>query len=385
MRTASRNIFGPEHSAFRDQARRYLEKEMAPLRATWEWAQCVSRAAWRGAGEQGLLCCWMPERDGGPGADLLYDLIVCEELARLGMTGPGFPLHSLVVAPYISRYGTVDLRRRLLPAMVSGELIGAIAMTEPGAGSDLAGIRTSASKHGDEWQISGQKTFITNGSNCDVVIVACKTEPTRGAKGISLFAVTSDMPGFKRGRTLRKIGQHAQDTSELFFDQVRVSEEHLLGDLNMGFGYMMQELPQKRLLVSVQCQARAEAAFDLTSEFVKQRMAFKKRIADFQNTRFKLAALWADLQAGRAYCDQLIQQHLNGDLDPVCASAGKLWHSELLGRVTDECLQLHGGYGYMEEYPIARAYADARVERIYGGTSEIMKEIISRSICDVEP
>ena len=371
-----------EHDAFRDQVRRFCEREIAPLHAQWEASHFVPREVWLRAGEQGLLCCWLPEADGGPGADLQFDFIVCEELSRVGATGPGFPLHSVIVAPYLAYHGTPRLKQRLLPRMVTGESIGAIAMTEPDAGSDVARIGTRAERDGDHWVIHGQKTFITKGQNADVVIVACKTTPERGAKGISLFVVTADMPGFSRGRNLHKIGQHAQDTAELFFDGVRVPQEHLLGEQDSGFRYLMQGLAQERLLVSVQCQARAEAAFSWTVQYAQERKAFGQRVADFQNTRFKLAGLWAELQAGRAYCDRLVDMHLAGQLEAVDASAGKLWHSELLGRVTDECLQLHGGYGFMAEYPIARAYMDARVERIYAGTSEIMKEVIARAVCD---
>ncbi len=382
MEFLPRPLFSADHEAFRDQVRRFCEKEVAPHHASGEQAHGVPRAAWQLAGRNGLLCCWLPEEYGGPGGDLLFDLIVCEELGRIGATGPGWPLHSVIVAPYIAHHGTPRLKQQVLPQMVSGEKVGAIVMTEPGTGSDVAAIRTRAERRGDQWVINGQKTFITNGHNADVMVVACKTDPERGAQGVSLFVVTSDMPGFSRGKNLQKIGQHAQDTAELFFDNVAVPDDHLLGEVNKGFKYLMQELAQERLLVSVQCQARAEAAFEWTVQYVKERQAFKQRVADFQNTRFKLAGLFAELQAGRAYCDRLIELHLAGRLDAVGASSGKLWHSELLARVTDECLQLHGGYGYMQEYPIGRAYVDARIERIYAGTSEIMKEIIARSVCD---
>ena len=385
MYTLPRSLFAPEHEAFREQVRRFCENEIAPHHAEWEHLHGVPKSIWAEAGRHGLLCCWLSEENGGPGGDLLFDFIVSEELGRIGATGPGFPLHSVIVVPYIVEHGTPSLKQRLLPAMVAGTRIGAIAMTEPGAGSDLAGIRTRAEREGDDWVINGQKTFITNVHNCGAMIVACKTAPELGARGVSLFVVMEDAQGFSRGRNLRKIGQHAQDTAELFFDNVRIPADQLLGDENEGFRYLMQGLPQERLLISVQCQSRAEAAFAWTVDYVKQRTSFGKRIADFQNTRFKLAGLMADLQAGRAYCDRLIEEHLKGALDPVDASAGKLWHSELLQRVTDECLQLHGGYGYMSEYPIARAYVDARIERIYGGTSEIMKEIVARSICDEPP
>jgi acyl-CoA dehydrogenase len=382
MEPLPRTLFTPEHEAFRDQVRRFCEREIAPYHDAWEEAHCVPRSVWRKAGENGLLCCWLPESEGGPGADLLFDVIVCEELGRIGATGPGFPLHSVIVTPYLAHHGQASLRQRLLPGMVTGEHIGAIVMTEPGAGSDLAAIRTRALRDGEGWRISGQKTFITNGQNADVMVVACKTDPDQGARGVSLFVVTADLPGFSRGRNLKKIGQRAQDTAELFFDDVYVPADHLLGELGQGFKLLMQELAQERLLVSVQCQSRAESALQWTLDYVKDRRAFRQRVADFQNTRFKLAELYAQVQAGRAYCDRLVELHLQGRLDSVGASAGKLWHSELLDRVTDECLQLHGGYGYMQEYAIGRAYVDARIERIYGGTSEIMKEIIARSLCD---
>ena len=342
----------------------------------------MPRELWEKAGDNGMLCCWLPEEHGGPGGDLLFDFIVSEELGRIGATGPGFSLHSVIVTPYILAYGSPSLKGRLLRDMASGRRIAAIAMTEPGTGSDLGALQTTARRVGEGWVINGQKTFITNGQNADVVVVACKTEPDLGPRGVSLFAVTAEARGFAKGRTLKKIGQLGQDTAELFFDDVVVPADCLLGTENQGFRYLMENLVQERLLVSVQCQARAEAAFDTTVAYVRERKAFRQRLADFQNTRFKLAELFAALQAGRAYCDRLVELHLAGRLDAVGASSGKLWHSELLGRVADECLQLHGGYGYMREYDIARAYVDARIERIYAGTSEIMKEIIARSVCD---
>ncbi len=382
MNAIPRTLFNPEHEAFRDQVRRFCEAEIAPHHAEWEAAHGVPPEVWRQAGEQGLLCCWLGEDDGGPGGDMLFDIVVAEELARIGATGPGFNLHSMIVAPYVQHYGSPALRQRILPGMARGETIGAIAMTEPGAGSDLAAIRTRAKRDGDGWVLNGQKTFITNGHNASVVVVAARTEDESGRDGISMFVVAAGMPGFTRGRNLHKIGQHAQDTAELFFEDVRLPADHLLGELGKGFKYMMTELPQERLCISVNCQARAEAVFEWTRQYVQERQVFKQRVADFQNTRFKLAALWADLQAGRALCDSMVQRHLAGQLDTASASAGKLWHSEMLGRVTDECLQLHGGYGYMQEYPVARAWCDARIERIYAGTSEIMKEIIARALFD---
>ncbi|WP_322058393.1 acyl-CoA dehydrogenase family protein [Paraburkholderia sp. J63] len=377
-----RTIFGPEHDAFRDQVRRFCEKEIAPHHSLWESEHRVPTEIWRKAGENGLLCCWIGEEDGGPGGDLLCDLIVSEELGLVGATGPGFPLHSVIVAPYIVHHGTPALKKRILPGMASGENIGAIAMTEPSTGSDVAAIRTSAREDGDAWVINGQKTFVTNGYNSNVIVVACKTDASQGARGVSLFVVEANTPGFSRGRNLEKIGQYAQDTAELFFDNVRVPRENLLGEVGQGFRYLMRGLAQERLLVSVQCQARAEAALEWTSAYVKERKVFNQPLSAMQNTRFKLAEVAADIHAGRAYCDQLIQWHVAGALDPAAASAGKLWHSEMLGRVADACLQLHGGYGYMREYPIARAFVDARIERIYAGTSEIMKEIIARSFLD---
>ena len=336
MSPAPRPLFTPEHEAFRAQVRRFCEREIAPRHAAWEDAHGVPRELWQQAGAHGLLCCWLPEALGGPGGDLLFDFIVSEELGRIGATGPGFALHSVIVAPYLVAHGTPELQQALLPAMVAGDKIAAIAMTEPGTGSDVAAIRTQAQRDGDHYVLNGQKTFITNGHNADLVVVACKTEPDQGARGVSLLVVERDMPGFTRGRNLRKIGQHAQDTAELFFEEVRVPASHLLGAEGQGFKYLMQKLAQERLLVSVQCQARAEAALAWTVDYVKERKAFRQRVADFQNTRFKLAALATDIAAGRAYCDTLIAQHLAGELDAVGAAAGKLWHSELLGRVTDE-------------------------------------------------
>lgn len=380
MSLLPRPLFGEDHIRFRDVVRRFCEARIAKDQAQWEADHRVPPEVWAEAGALGMLCAWVPEDYGGLGLDILFDIIVCEELGRVGATGPGFPLHSLIVTPYIVDFGTEALKQRVLPGMVAGSRIGAIAMTEPSAGSDLASIHTHAVRSGDDWIINGQKTFITNGINANVVMVACVTDASRGAKGISLLVVETDTPGFSRGAPLRKIGQHAQDTAELFFDNVRVPAENLLGNVNEGFFYMMKELAQERMLVSVQCQSRAEAAFEQTVAYAGERKAFGKPILDFQNTRFVLADLKAQLMAGRAFCDRLIELRLEGVLDPVEAAAGKLWHSELLGRVVDACLQLHGGYGYMAEYPIARAFIDARIERIYGGTSEIMKEVVGRSL-----
>jgi len=375
-----RTLFNEDHEQFRATVRRFCETQVAPHMADWNAAQRVPKETWQAAGALGMLNAWLDEKYGGIGEGILFDIIVAEELGRIGATGPGFSLHSLIVTPYINKHGSDELKARLLPALVSGDAIAAIAMTEPEAGSDLAGIRTRAERHGNGWKINGQKTFITNGQNADIVVTACVTDPSKGARGVSLFVVERGMEGFTRGRNLRKIGQHGNDTAELFFEDVFVPADNILGEENRGFYYLMEELAQERMLISVQCMARAEAAFDMTVDYVNERRAFGKRIIEFQNTKFVLAALKADLMAGRTFCDALIAQRLAGQLDAVQASAGKLYHSELLGKTVDQCLQMFGGYGYMEEYPIAQAFVDARIERIYAGTSEIMKEIIGRSL-----
>ncbi len=375
-----RTLFDDDHDQFRATVRRFCETQIKPHMADWNAAQRVPKETWQAAGALGMLNAWLDEAYGGIGQGILFDVIVAEELGRIGATGPGFSLHSLIVTPYINKHGSDELKERLLPSLVTGDAIAAIAMTEPGTGSDLAGIKTRAERVGNGWKINGQKTFITNGQNADVVVTACVTDPSKGARGVSLFVIERGTQGFTRGRNLRKIGQHGNDTAELFFEDVHVSADAILGEENRGFYYLMEELAQERLLISIQCMARAEAAFDMTVDYVNDRKAFGKRILDFQNTRFVLAGLKAELMAGRAFCDALIAQRLAGTLDAVQASAGKLYHSELLGRVTDQCLQFFGGYGYMEEHPIAQAFVDARVERIYAGTSEIMKEIIGRSL-----
>ena len=375
-----RQLFQDEHEQFRDMVRKFCEERIKPNHAAWAEAHQVPREIWREAGALGMLNAWLPEEYGGIGEGILFDLIVTEELGRAGATGPGFPLHSLMSTPYIAEHGGEEIKARILPKMTSGEMIGAIAFTEPGAGSDLAAIKTRAERSGNGWKINGQKTFITNGQNADVFVTACVTDPSKGAKGISMIVIEAGTQGFAKGRSLKKIGQHANDTAELFFEDVWVPDENLLGEENHGFFYMMDKLAQERLTLSVHCQARSEAVLDWTLAYVKERNAFGKRILDFQNTRFKLAELKTQISAGRAFCDQLIAEKLAGTLDGARAAQGKLFHSELLGRVVDECVQLHGGYGYMEEYDVAQAYVDARIERIYAGTSEIMKEIIGRSL-----
>jgi acyl-CoA dehydrogenase len=384
MSSFPRIIFTEDHEQFRQVVRRFCEERIMPFHAEWAEQHQVPRALWLEAGALGMLNAWLPEEYGGIGQGILFDLIVVEELGRAGATGPGFHLHSMMSTPYIAEHGCDELKARILPKMVSGEYIGAIGFTEPGTGSDLANIKTRAEKHGNGWKINGQKTFITNGQNADIVVTACVTDPTKGAKGISMIVIEAGMDGFKKGRNLNKIGQHANDTAELFFEDVVVPAENLLGQEGHGFFYMMDKLAQERLTLSVHTQARAEAVLEWTIAYVKARNAFGQRVIDFQNTRFKLAEMKTQLFAGRAFCDALIKQKLDGNLDSVQAAAGKLFHSELLGRVTDECVQLHGGYGYMAEYPVAQAYVDARIERIYAGTSEIMKEIIGRSL-DTDP
>lgn len=375
-----RTLFSEEHEMFRESVRRFMERELAPHHEEWEENGEVPRWAWKKAGEQGFLCVAIPEEWGGVGADRRYSIILMEEQSRLNLSGLGFPLHSDIVAPYIHHYGTSEQKLQWLPKMATGDYIAAIAMTEPGGGSDLQAIRTSARREGDEYVISGQKTFITNGQSADLILVACKTDKTEGARGISLIMVEADRPGFERGRRLKKLGTKAQDTSELFFNEVRVPVTNLIGEEGKGFGYMMNELAWERMHVGIQAVSVCEAALDWTIAYTKDRKAFGKPIIDFQNSRFKLAEAKTEVQVGRVFLDRCLELVLDGKLDPVDAAMVKLWTSEMQGRVLDECLQLHGGYGFMWEYPITRAYADARVQRIYAGTNEIMKEIIGRKL-----
>lgn len=375
-----RTIFSSDHELFRDSVRKFLEQEAVPFHADWEERGYVDRDLWRKAGEAGLLCSHLPEAYGGMAADFLYSTVVIEEIGRLGLTGIGFSLHSDIVAPYILHYGSEQLKQKYLPKLVSGEMVSAIAMTEPGAGSDLQGVKTTAVLDGDEYVINGSKTFITNGYLADLVIVVAKTDPKAGAKGTSLFLVEAGTPGFDKGQRLKKVGMKAQDTSELFFQNVRISKENLLGQPGMGFAYLMQELPQERLTVAIGGLASAEAALQWTLDYTRERKAFGKAIADFQTTRHKLAELATQVQVGRVFVDRCLELHLNGKLDVPTAAMLKYWSTDLQCQVIDECVQLHGGYGYMWEYPIARAWADARVQRIYAGTNEIMKEIISRAL-----
>lgn len=375
-----RTLFSEEHEIFRESVRRFMEKELAPHHEEWEEKGEVPRWAWKRAGEQGFLCVAIPEQWGGVGADRRYSIILMEEQSRLNLTGLGFPLHSDIVAPYIDHYGTPEQKLRWLPKMATGDYIAGIAMTEPGGGSDLQAIRTTAMRDGDEYVISGQKTFITNGQTADLFLVACKTDRSQGAKGISLIVVETDRPGFQRGRRLKKLGTKAQDTSELFFNEVRVPVSNLIGEEGSGFTYMMQELAWERMHVGIQAVSCCEAALEWTIDYTRNRKAFGKSIIDFQNTRFQLAEMKTEVQVGRIFLDRCLELVLENKLDTTTAAMVKLWTSEMQGKVLDALLQLHGGYGFMWEYPITRAYADARVQRIYAGTNEIMKELIGRTL-----
>ncbi|WP_448541946.1 acyl-CoA dehydrogenase family protein [Roseiflexus sp.] len=376
-----RTLFEPEHDLFRAAFRAFVEREIAPFHAEWERAGAVPRDLWQAAGRQGFLCMDVPEEYGGAGArDYRFNVVIGEELWRAGATGPGFVLHTDIVVPYITNYGTPEQRQRWLPRCVSGECITAIAMTEPGAGSDLAAIRTTARRDGDAYLLNGQKTFISNGILNDLVIVAAKTNPEAGHKGISLLVVERDMPGYERGRRLEKIGLHAQDTAELFFHNVRVPCDHLLGEEGQGFRYLMEQLPRERLAIAVGAVAAAEAALEQTIRYCREREAFGRPIGALQSVRFTLAELVTEVQIGRVFVDQCVLALNRGELTAETAAMAKWWTTELQQRVVHACLQLHGGYGYMREYPIARAFMDARVQTIYGGTTEIMKEIIGRSL-----
>ncbi len=378
-----RSLFTEEHELYRESVREFVSKEITPHNADWEKQKMVSREVWKKLGDQGFLGIQAPESLGGMNiSDFRYNAIFIEELGLSGCSAPavGFPLHSDIVMPYILHYGKEEVQRKYIPKMISGDLIGAIAMTEPGAGSDLQAIRTSAEDHGDHYLVNGTKTFITNGFLCDVVVVAVKTDPDKGAKGISLLVLDRDMPGFKRGVPFEKVGLHAQDTCELFFEDVKVPKENLLGKAGEGFKYLMTELAQERLVVALAAIALGEYMLQATISYVKERKAFGRSISEFQNTRFKLAEMNAALEQGRIYCDYLVALHNDGKLDSAMASAAKYNMTELQCKVADECVQLHGGYGYMWDYGIARAWADARVQRIYAGTNEIMKELIARKI-----
>jgi len=365
-----------------DMARRFMADEIAPRYDEYEKNEIVDRSAWEKAGAAGLLCASMPEEFGGAGGSYAHEAAIIDAIGHVGVDGFGIVLHNAIVAPYILHYGSEEQKRNWLPKLAAGELIGAIAMTEPGAGSDLQGIRTRAEKDGNRYRISGSKTFITNGQNANFIIVVAKTDPAKGAKGTSLLVVeTDEVVGFERGRNLDKIGLKANDTSELFFNDVSVPTSNLLGsEEGQGFVQLMQELPQERLLIGGQAVAMAERALAATIDYVKERRAFGKPILDFQNTQFRLAELKTEITIGRVFYNDCVARHVAGGLDAATASMAKYWLSDLQGRVVDECLQLFGGYGYMNEYPIARMWRDARVQRIYGGTNEIMKLLIARSL-----
>jgi alkylation response protein AidB-like acyl-CoA dehydrogenase len=379
-----RTLFTPDHESFRDSFRRFMEKEIAPFHADWEEQGYVAREVWNKAGENGFLCMTMPEEYGGSEADKLYSVIQMEELARGGFTGIGFGLHSEIVAPYILHYGTPEQKARYLPKLASGEMVGAIAMSEPAAGSDLQGIKSTAIQQPDgSYLLNGSKTFITNGWHADLVVVVAKTNPAAGGKGTSLLLVERGMPGFSVGQRLKKMGMKAQDTSELFFDNVRVPAENLLGGAayeNKGFICLMEQLPWERLQIAIGAVSASQAAIDWTVDYVKERKVFGQPVASFQNTRYVLAELQTQVQVARVFVDKCCELIGKDQLDTATASMAKYWTTDLQCKVMDECVQLFGGYGYMWEYPITRAYADARVQRIYGGTNEIMKEVITRSM-----
>ncbi|MQA63448.1 MAG: acyl-CoA dehydrogenase [Actinophytocola sp.] len=366
---------------FRDMARTFCQKELTPHQERWASEKQVDRELWNKAGEVGLLCLSIPEAYGGGGGTFAHEAVLYEEQAYAGDGAWGVSVHNGIVAHYLLEYASEEKKQEWLPKFASGEMVGAVAMTEPGTGSDLQGIKTRAVRDGDEYVINGAKTFITNGAQCGLVVVAVKTDPDAGAAGVSLIAVETDTPGFRRGRVLDKVGLKGQDTAELFFDDVRVPVVNLLGDAEgQGFIQLMQQLPQERLIIAVTAVAGMAAALEQTLEYTKDRTAFGRPIFGFQNTKFKLAEVATEVAVTRAFVDQCIERHLKGELDVQGAAMAKLWATERVNRVMDECLQLFGGYGYMTEYPIARGWADVRISRIFGGTSEIMKEIISRTL-----
>ncbi|MCG5236613.1 acyl-CoA dehydrogenase family protein [Xanthobacter oligotrophicus] len=375
-----RTLFGEDHNIFRETVRRFVEREIVPFHEKWEKDGIVPRELWLKAGKEGLLCCTVPEEYGGLGADYIFDVIVFEELWRVGASGPGFLIHTDLVATYILSFGTEEQKKTWLPKMVRGEAIGSLGMTEPHAGSDLKAIRTRAVRDGDDFVINGQKVFISNGQLCDVLVLATKTDSEAGAKGVTLFLVEGDRPGFTRGRNLDKLGMKAQDTSELFFDNVRIPATNILGQEGRGFELMMTKLPQERLAQAIRSAMVTETVIDYTVAYTAERKAFGQTIADFQNTQFKLADLKTKATLARVFTDKCIELFMEGRLDAVDAAMAKMYTANLHCETVDECLQLFGGWGYMWEYPIARAYADARIVKIAGGSIEIMKLIISRQM-----
>jgi acyl-CoA dehydrogenase len=373
-------MFSVEHDIFRATVQRFIAEHVTPFHADWETAGEVPRELWLKAGELGLLCCNVPERYGGMGGDFLLSAILVEEFALAGATGPTFYLHSDIVAPYLVDFGTEAQKEQWLPRMATGEVVGALGMSEPSGGSDVQAMRTQALRDGDEYVINGQKVFITNGHTADLLLLACKTDPAARGRGVSLILVETDRPGFDRGRKLDKLGCRAQDTSELFFNDLRVPVEMRLGEEGAGFRMLMTQLSQERLIQAIRAVASAEAAIQWTIEYTSEREMFGHTLADFQNTRFELGGLHAEVLAQRVFIDRCTELHMNGELDPIDAAAAKLVSTELQGKVMDRCLQLFGGWGYMWEFPITRAFADARMSRIGGGAIEVMKQIIANDI-----
>jgi len=378
---SKRAIFEPEHESFRETVGAFLDKEVVPFHEQWEADGVCDREVWKKAGAQGLLALQLPEEYGGGGTDdFRYNVVIGEEMTRRGVYGAAFPLFNDMIVPYLVASTNEEQRTRWFPGLCSGEQIAAIAMTEPGAGSDLQGIRTTAVDAGDHYVLNGQKTFISNGILADLVVVVARTDPDAGYKGISLLMVERGMEGFERGRNLEKVGQHAQDTAELFFDNVKVPKENLLGEEGAGFIYLMTNLSQERLSIAVSAASACELAFDESLRYAKDRTAFGKPIGSFQHNRFVLAEMATEAHIARVFIDDCIAKHLEGELDASTASMAKWWTTELQKKLVDQGVQLHGGYGYMLEYPIARAYVNSRVQTIYGGTTEIQKEIIGRSL-----
>lgn len=376
-----RKIFSAEHEMFRETARRFFETEVVPDLDSWEENGRPPRDFWNRAGEHGLLGPTVPEEFGGPGGDYLYSAIIDEELARAGAaSAAGLSVHNDIVIPYLMSFGSQELKEKWLPKMVTGEAVGAMGMTEPDGGSDLKAVRTTARRDGDEWVINGRKTFISNAASADIILVAARTNEASGAKGLSLIVVEADRDGYSLGRLLKKAGLKGGDTGEMFFDNVRVPVTNLVGEEGQGFAYMMEKLATERLGIAVMAVAHAEAALGWTIEYVKDRKAFGKTLFELQNTRFKLAELKADVTLGRLMVDKCLELHVENNLDISTAAMAKFWCSDMQFRVMDECVQLHGGYGYMWEYPITRAWADSRVQRVYGGANEIMKELVARSL-----
>ncbi len=367
---------------FEDAVAKFCERELLPHSARWEAQGQVDRETWTKAGEAGLLCPSMPEEYGGGGGSFAHEAVLIDVFGKMGVTGFGASLHNAIVAPYINHYGSEEQKKRWLPKLASGELVGAIAMTEPGTGSDLQSIKTNAKKDGNHYVLNGAKTFITNGGTANLIVVVAKTDPAGGARGTSLIVVeTDEVEGFRRGRKLDKIGLHAQDTAELFFEEVRVPTSNLLGrEEGQGFFMLMEQLPSERLQIALQGVAMMERAIAETTKYVRERKAFGRAVADFQNTQFKLAEAKTKATVARVFCNWGVEQLMKGKLDAYTASMAKLWVTDEQCNVVDECLQLHGGYGYMNEYPIAQMYRDARVQKIYGGTNEIMKVLIARSL-----